>query len=502
MSNIVSFDHLKDQYLYFHDFYQGGEKIKNPSSVQVGTTTINRKAYNSDLKEYYTTSHNVRSYLIPFDGEDDAKFKSRMQGAYYFNLVSQVVNAYSDAVTSKVTRNLGLLEPFVNNNVDYRDSTWSEFVNQNAKMTALFGLTATYVDFAIPEEVKINSRNDLLTGGISPKCILISPLSFAWMKVNHYGEVEEFAWYENFVDDVGYSANIILRIVDKVGWKQVGIENVNTSKNIHSQVMADATVISEGKHSKDLGGKLPIVFNYYERDYNTSYPQGKSLIADLVDTARAVYNYSSWASDIHQRASFPILTVPLSRTGGVMPPKVELAVGTNNALPYDSDSGTPNFISAPTEPTKELRDHINFIIQRSYQQLGLSLSVDSSSQIQSGEALKIRSREFESYASKFASFMLKFEMKVLDIFKLYLKMEDVSVTISYPKTFSIPQTSEDIQNAQTLLSVPFISDEGKIAALNQMVSVALSIDDDKLNSIIESSKALLESQQSSTTPNK
>jgi hypothetical protein len=73
-------------------------------------------------------------------------------------------------------------------------------------------------------------------------------------------------------------------------------------------------------------------------------------------------------------------------------------------------------------------------------------------------------------------------------------MEDVATVITYPKTFSIPQTTEDIVNAQSLLSIPFLSNEGKIAALRQIASVALSASDEELSTIVETSEAVLISQ--------
>jgi len=496
---IATYDFCRDRALYLTDFFYGGEKLKNPSSLSIGSTKVSRKNYDSDSKDFYYTTHQIRSYLIPFEAEDDQKFKNREAGAYYFNLVSQVVNAYADSVTSKVSRNLGLLEPFVNNNVDYRDSTWSEFINQNAKMTALYGMTATYVDYTIPEGVTVNSRSDLKTKGLAPKCILISPLAFAWVDVNHFGEINEFAWYENVIEDSNANATVILRIVDKKGWKQVGAQ-VNFSKNPYEQVAASGQLITEGKHPASLKGKLPLVFNYFERIYNSSYPMGQSLVVDLVDVSRAVYNYNSWAGDIHQKASFPILTVPLAKSGGVMPPKTEMALGSNNALPYDSESGTPSFISAPTDSTRELRDQVNFMIQKAMSQLGLSLNLDQGSQIQSGEALKIRSREFEVKASKFASNNKKYEIKVLDLFKDYLGMSEQEIAITYPKVFSIPETSEDLTNALKLLDVPFLGTEGKLSALNQALSVALSLSDEQTTSILNESKAMLEASEVTTPP--
>lgn len=494
----------KDLFLYYNDFYKGGEFVKYPSSLAIGTARVSYKTYNETEKDFYYSTRDVRSYLVPFDAEDDQKFRSRCQSAYYFNLVAQVVNAYADSVTSKVSRDLGELSFFVNTNVDYRDSTWSEFINQNAKMTALFGLTATYVDYLLPEGVSINSRSDLYDKGITPKAILINPLSFAWVVVSPYGELEEFAWFENIVQDSNSTYNnVILRIVNKEGWRQVSA-NVNMSLSLYQQVVVDntaTTVITEGKHPASLNGKIPVVFNYYDRDYSMVYPQGRSLITDLVDTARAVFNYCSWATDVHQRSAFSILTIPLAKSGGVMPPKTEIAVGSSNALPYDSESGTPSFIAAPSDPTKELREHINFMVAKSYQQLGLALVQDTSGAPSSGEALKIRSREFENYASKFANFMRKFEEKTLDIFKLYLGMTSVETNIIYPKTFSIPQTTEDIVNAQSLLAVPFLSNEGKVAALRQIASVALSASEEELNLIVDTSEVVLVGQTvSSITP--
>jgi hypothetical protein len=141
------------------------------------------------------------------------------------------------------------------------------------------------------------------------------------------------------------------------------------------------------------------------------------------------------------------------------------------------------------------------MVAKSYQQLGLALVQDTSGAPSSGEALKIRSREFENYASKFANFMRKFEEKTLDIFKLYLGMTSVETNIIYPKTFSIPQTTEDIVNAQSLLAVPFLSNEGKVAALRQIASVALSASEEELNLIVDTSEVVLVGQTvSSITP--
>lgn len=490
----VAYEGFKERLLYIQDFFKGGDSLVNPSSTGYGKTSITVRTMDSESNVQLSTRA-LNSYLIPFDAEASDDFLKRQNRTFYFNLVSQVINAYSDAVTSKVSRNFDSLEPFVNSNVDYRESTWSEFIASNAKFTALFGFTATYVDYVVPEGV--NTLAGVIENDSGPKCILINPLQFAWVAVSQKGEVEEFAWYES-ADDTGNNnvKSVSIRIVNKEGW-MVAQGAVNVT-NMNSGMPSDTKIVDQGKHPASLNGKLPIVFNFYDRDYTTSYPYGKSLVNDLVDVARAVYNYNSMVTDIH-KGTFPILTVPLARTGGVMPPKTEIAVGSTNALPYDSETGTPNYISPSSEPPRELREHISYIIRTAYQQLGLTLTLDSSAQIQSGEALKIRSREFESYASKFASNMLKFEMKVLDLFNAYLGL-GAKYSIAYPKTFSIPQTKEDLDNAKTLLDVPFISNDGKVAALKQMLSVALSLSDEEMNSVLKESTLKLTAQTVSALP--
>lgn len=489
MSNKIPYDgSVKDRNRYILDFYKGGNNLLSPSSQQYGSTSLIVKQLNQD-GDVSTSLRNIQSYLTPFDAESEGDFKRRQSRAFYFNIVAQVVNVYSDAVTSKVSRDFGALEPFVNHNVDYRESTWSEFVSQNAKFTALFGMTATYVDYS-PVEKDILSIQDLIDSDSGPKCILINPLQFAWVIVSAKGEVTEFAWYEN-VDESGTSSQkqVQIRVVNNEGW-YVASGIVDTSNG--NKQKSEFNIVDSGKHPTSLLGKLPVVFNFYDRDYTCQYPAGKSLVNDLVDVAKAVYNYNSMAADIH-KSTFPILTVPLARTGGVMPPKTELAVGSSNALPYDSETGTPSFISPSSDPARELREHISYIIRTAYQQLGLTLTLDSSAQIQSGEALKIRSREFESYASKFASNMLKFEAKVINLFKLFLGMDE-KVTIIYPKAFSLPATKEDMENAQQVMNVPFISNEGKVAALRQMMNVGLSLTEEETNEILVESEKNLQVQ--------
>ena len=486
----ITYEAIKDRARYFLDFFKGGESLINPSSPRYASAILSVRTLADDNSVLHRTQ-NVSSYLIPFEGESDYDFKRRQGRSFYFNLVSQVINAYSDAVTSKVSRNFGALEPFVNSNVDYRESTWSEFVNQNAKFTALFGVTATYVDYSVPENV--TSLGDLISVGAGPKTILINPIQFAWVIVSPYGEVEEFAWFENSsAPTANNERQVCIRVVNKQGWYIVdSAVNVTSMESSLQSIANSGKITTQGTHPASLNGKLPVVFNFYDRDYTASYPVGKSLVNDLVDVARAVYNYNSSIENIHQ-STFPILTIPLARSGGVMPPKTEMAVGSQNALPYDSETGTPNYIAPPSDPARELREHISFVIRHAYQQLGLTLTLDAGAQIQSGEALKIRSREFESYASMFASNMLKFETKVLEIFKLYLGLVDEEYSITYPKTFSIPQTKEDLDNAKTLIDVSFLSNSGKVAALRQMLTVALSLPEDQLNTVIEESTVKLD----------
>ncbi len=157
-------------------------------------------------------------------------------------------------------------------------------------------------------------------------------------------------------------------------------------------------------------------------------------------------------------------------------------------MPYDSTTGAPQWVQPSSESSKELRDSCVFRFQLALRTAGLEMASDASAQVQSGEALRIRSRDFESRAKRFANNMTRYENAVLGLIALLSGVSE-KPTATYPKRFTLPDSVEDLANALALLDpskMPLeIGPDGKIAAAKQALGAALSLSDAETASIID-----------------
>jgi hypothetical protein len=256
---------------------------------------------------------------------------------------------------------------------------------------------------------------------------------------------------------------------------------------------ATGKVVSAGPLPAVLGGEVPVTFAFYERDPSAVCPQGISLVADVADAGRVIYNELSWALEIHQRAGFPFLAIPLKSTGGQVDSGTAVRVGTDQALGFDSGSGAPQWVSPSAESSRELRDHCAYLFQWSMRTAGLELAADASAQVQSGEALRVRSRDFESRALRFARNLQRWEVRTLRLLGAMAGLgpeEIASLEVTYPKRITLPDPAEDLARALTILTAPVeIGAEARSLAVGQAINAALPLTDEQLSSIVEGLRA-------------
>ena len=480
----ATYETLRSQWAFLRDSYWGGERYRYPtpttlSSARVVTRIVDETGAVTSREQRYD------SYLVPHPAESNDNFDARVALATYLNVVQPVVDAYAEAVTSGVSRDLGSLGAYLED-VDHRGSTWGEHVEDVARWAAVYGIVAAVAD--APKAHAMRSRLDEQAAGARPYVITVPPTAWAWIDVDDSGAVTAFAWVEEaYVDGTRDCQRVRVRELCREGWR-IYEGSISTAPGQTLSAQRDKLAADPARATPlpaALEGELPVEFVAYKRDTSTPYPMGLSLVGDAAAVARAIYNYLSWAQEIHRHAGFPFLALPLASTGGQMDPQTRISVGPTRALPYDAQTGAPSYVQPSSESTRELREHCLFLFQAALRTAGLEMAADASAQVQSGEALRIRSRDFESRAKRFARNMQRYEARMLRLLARLAGTTDAP-TVTYAERFTLPDPTADLANATKLLTdMPVeIGATAKLAAVRTAVRAALALSDGELSKVM------------------
>ena len=337
--------------------------------------------------------------------------------------------------------------------------------------------------------------------GIAPYVVTVHPPAWAWVECVD-GRVVEFASVTSpFRSDLSTNsrATVELRVwradreIDGAlvpgGWEvRGGAVQTTASLSIEGRGLP---VVASGPLPAVLGGEIPVTFAFYDRDQASECPMGISLIADTADASRVIYNALSWAMEINALAAFPFLSLPLPGTGGVLDANTAAKVGPGQALGHSAASGTPQWVEPSGTSQRELRDHCVFTFQWAMRCAGLELAADSSAQVQSGEALRIRSRDFESRALRFARNMQRREVATLRMFARMAGVSEDGIAVTYPKRITMSDPSEDLARALTVLAAPIeVGPEARALLVRQVLDASLSLSDEELEALAEKARAM------------
>jgi len=482
--NGTNYSIYRERYAFLRDSYWGGDRYRYPSATNLASAASVRVAINQDgVRLEEIIRH--QSYLVPHPRESEENFLVRLKLAIYVNVVAPIVDAYAEACTTKVTRDLGALDV---SNVDCQQRDWSELVEDAARWSALYGWILAVVDTPKADAVPATLAEEQ-AAGIKPRIVIVEPAAIAWIKTDGVGQLKEVAYVEEaWRDDAKQNQSVRIRIIRSGEWELRKGTFPLTSEISNSY--GDYDLIEKGALSERLRGRLPVHPLFYRRVAGPS-PLGQSLVEDAADIARAIYNALSWANETHRKAGFPFLAVPLAATGGQMDAATARTIGPSNAFPYDSNTGAPSWVQPSAESTQELREHCGWLFQMALRTAGLEVAADSSAQVQSGEALRIRSRDFESRAARFARNLQRWETNVLEDFAT-LAGEAVEPKVSYPKRFTLPDPSEELASALSVLKdVPVeIGPVPKARAVVQALRAALGLSDEEATEYLDQLTAL------------
>jgi hypothetical protein len=243
--------------------------------------------------------------------------------------------------------------------------------------------------------------------------------------------------------------------------------------------------VSDLRGTHGTPGTVPVAFCYHKRDTSVRFPLGTSIIDDTAKAAQLIYNEMSRIEEYHRKTS-PFLAIPTEEKSGVLDPEVAIGVGPDTAMGYSSTAGAPTWVTPPSDMPAEIRTHCLFIAQSAFKSAGLEVEVDTSAQVQSGEALRVRSRGFESRARRFAANLRAWEIRMLKLASQWTKAQ-VEPVVTYPERYVLPDLSEDLARAIAFMDKfgDKLGPEGTATLINQALRAAATLSDDEAVSIID-----------------
>lgn len=501
---LATFDAERERWAFLADSYWGGSRYRDPSAPTLGSARLSWKVRTAITVDGQPTggyqlsevSARRNTYLVPHDGESDADFDARIALGAYVNLVAPIVKAYAEGCTARVHRDLGPLAPYADD-VDRRGAAWGELAEDAARWAALYGLVFAVAD--APRAAGLRTRADEAAAGARPYVVLVHPPAVAWVACDDAGRITEFAYTDapyRPTDRTGRTCEVRVRIWradcdDAPGGWEVRAGSVDATASLAGQATG-LRLVDAGPLPPALRGEVPVTWLAYERDGAAVTPAGISLADDAADIARLIFNQLSWISEIHRKAAFPFLAIPMAATGGQLDAATAAKVGPSQGLGFNSAAGAPQWIQPSSDSTRELRDHALFLFALALRTAGLEVAADQSAQVQSGEALRLRSRDFESRAARFARNLQRWELRTLRVLAALAGYPDADVCVTYPKRFTLPDLSEDLNRALALLSSPVeLGAKLKVAAIRQAADAALSLSDEALEEALADVAELL-----------
>lgn len=497
---LETYDNVRETWRYYHDAYLGGRAWQCPSATTIGDVTLRWQTIDSEGNPTWHVGRE-RSYLVAHEGESDTRFHARRDLSAYVNACGPIVKAYAEGCTSKVTREVDAISSYLDD-VDRRGSTWAETAESVAAWAAVYGVVATVVDTPSVDVTGL-SEAQRAARGIQPYVVTVHPPAWAWVECDD-GRVVEFAYVSTpYQSDLSTNTRVKIQLrvwrADRVvdgervpgGWEI--LEGSVTGAQLASIAAQRGSLrpIAQGPLPAVLGGEIPVTFAYYERDAASDCPHGHSLIADAAGVSRLIYNTLSWITEIDRLAAFPFLAIPLASTGGQLDQGTSAKVGPGQGLGFNSASGSPSWVEPSGASQQGMLARCGTYLQFAFRSAGMELAADTSAQAQSGEALRIRSRDFESRALRFARTLQRWELATLRLFARLAGADPSGISVAYAKRITLPDPSEDFTRALTLVTAPIeIGVEARALAVVAAIDAALSLSEEQLAKVTDEVRAI------------
>jgi hypothetical protein len=503
--SIVDYYSLRGDLIFIADAYSElGWHSPQPS--RLSSKTIKREVPNSGLSATdnlgtgditfsiqstgtRTASANFNSYLRPLDSELASDYIERWRSATYINLVKPIAEAYVDALTSGNNRKIGELEPFLKNVGNGK--SYKEFIKDLTKDLILYAVN--YILVLPPTSTAANWAEQKMKGE-GCQLISINPTQIAWIGMNLDNEIIEMAWidtpFQSF-EDVrvqGLKMNL-LKINPNDPSTAICCQHWNpNSFDRFGSVLKDSYFNESTQMISQVilplvNGKLPLISAVINRDNSKNYPFATSMVSNVAAIGKDVYNTLSAVNQIHRFAAAPILTIGVGEGASRDSASIH-DIGLKNALLYKA-GGQPQYLQPSSESTKELREHISWLISKAYNSCGLEVLSDKSQAAQSGLALSLKMRDFDEKCKSIAETLKGIEIQILQNMNYLMGMEGNEIIIEYPPNYVGADPIEQSANLSTFLKDfgSMLPQKVKEMILKKLTRLSLSIGDSEVESL-------------------
>ena len=383
-------------------------------------------------------------YLVQHPRESDEKYNMRKRLSYYLNYTKPCVDAHVSPVfkTMAVRDYKGIAskawEVFASD-VDFLGSGIDKLMKRAAYIAKLNGVS--YIVMDMSENVVINNFADMENDRNNlPYAFIVDSVSVEEVKFDQFGRIIKFVFSEPDPYD-GYTP--AKRTMTPEGW------SLKTSKD-------------EKQGAWNIGC-VPVV-PLYSKEHKSTDAFPPSEFESIARTNLAIFNMSSWLSDILVNQTFSVLTYPSNDEEAI-------ELGTNNALSYPVESShAPAFIAPPAEPANVLISQISALRQEIYR-MAVVVNVTGARSQQSGEAKAWDYEATNQILSDFADMVEAAERKVAKLFSIWVGAE-LEYKVNYPSDFKISEVEQELANAEVAKGLNF-GDEFNMEVFKRVLTAYL-----------------------------
>ena len=418
---------------------------------------------------YYGGRKWFSTNIFKYFKEGDGEYAERIQRAYRFNHTREVVDLVNKYLfRAKPVRREGAPESVKK---FWKQSTTSglginELMRSASTKSSIFGRPWMIVDSSVKqeEESEENAESNAGIGSMSAirsvaddalnkgrvYAYMVSPVNVLDMSYDDEGNLNWILIREEYREDddpfdTSTSDGAVLerfRLWTRTKWHLVSFSDKEKK----------VLVINSGTHDLGVVPAIPVDNQICDDQY-----ESPALIADIAYLDRACANYASNLDAIIQDQTFSQLAMPAQ---GLLPGDEAhdklLEVGTKRIFTFDSEGGTPAFISPDPRQAQLIIEAIQQIINEIYHSVGLagertkadnSKGIDNSSGIAKGKDFE---RVNALLASKADSLELV-ENRLVDLVCLWsgepVPEEDL---VSYSEDFDVRELNDEFYIAMQL----------------------------------------------------